>query len=196
MKTILFFDDWPIQEHRGVERRWFRAEPWPDLEPATDSLLQYSFGTQTVIREPGTGRWLMWAWGMIDRTKGDFGVGLFLYSSEDGLHWSPCRFDPTVDPKATPTASHLVFSGEHNPAGACPFYDEREPDPARRFKIAYSDLSHNLLAQGTCRIATSPDGIHWTIDRSAIWRQQLVDTAVVTVFNPYTCKYQFTARPT
>ena len=38
MKTLLFFDDWPIQEQRGVDRVWFRAEPWPGLEPQVDSI--------------------------------------------------------------------------------------------------------------------------------------------------------------
>ena len=194
MPTILFFDDWPVQEQRGLVRRWFQAEPWPGLEPASDPLLGYSFGAQTVIRDPLTQRWRMWAWGMVDRSKGDFGTALFAYESEDGLHWSPLRCDPLVDRRATDAVPHLVFSGEHSVSGACPFLDERETDPQRRYKLAYSDLSH-VLAPGTCRIATSPDGLRWTIDREAVWREQVVDTAVSIAFNPYTDRYQFTARP-
>lgn len=43
MQTILFFDDWPIQEQRGLDRRWFQAEPWPGLAPATDPLADEPF---------------------------------------------------------------------------------------------------------------------------------------------------------
>lgn len=194
MPTILFFDDWPIQEQRGLDRRWFQAEPWPGLTPATDPMLQYSFGCQTVIRDPKTGRWRMWASGMIDRTKGDSGFRLFAYDSEDGLHWQPLRCEPPADRRATPMVPHLVFSGEHCVTGACPFLDEREPNPMRRYKIAYSDYQH-ILDPGACRIAVSPDGLRWTSDTDAIWRQQVVDTAISIAFNPYTNRYQFTARP-
>ena len=41
-RTILFLDDWPILTRQGLDRRWFPAEPWPEVEPWHDPLLDYA----------------------------------------------------------------------------------------------------------------------------------------------------------
>ena len=194
MRTILFFDDWPIQGYWGIDRVWPRAEPWPGCEPWYDSLLSYS-SVNTVLRDADTGIWHMWGTGTTTRDKGDEGAGLYYYTSTDGLAWQPALQNPPVDAKATSAASHLVFSGEYS-AGGGVFRDIRETDASRRFKLPYSDLSPRpVAAEGTCRVATSPDGIHWTIDKRAVWRMQHTDTHPGITYNPYTNKYQFTHRP-
>ncbi len=195
MKTILFFDDWSIQHSRGVIRKWFAAEPWPGHKPAVDPLLDSSFNGPTVERNPETGRWRLWSVGVTDRKKGDEGTGIYLYESPDGIDWRPSFQKPPADKRAVPGAEHLVFSGEYSGNGG-PFRDPLEKDPARRYKIAYTDLSGNAVAsEGTCKIAVSPDGIHWTIDRQAVWRDQHTDTYFSILYNPWTKKYQFTGRP-
>ena len=195
MRTILFFDDWPILTRLGIDRRWFVPEPWPGVEPWHDPLLVYSSVT-AVQRDPQTAGWRMWGGGMTTRDKGDEGFGMVAYESEDGFDWRPRLQDPPINKNATPEASHIVFSGEYSGGGAV-YHDEREPDPARRYKMPYSDLSPNPVdsSYGTCRVAVSPDGIHWTIDREAVWRRQHTDTLFSVVFNPYTGKYQWTGRP-
>ncbi len=193
-KTILFFDDWSIQHSRGVVRRWFAADPWPGHKPAVDPLLDTSFNGPTVERNAETGQWRLWSVGSTDRTKGDEGTGIYLYESADGIDWRPSFQNPPADRRAVRGAEHLVFSGEHTGNGI-PFRDPHEKDPARRYKIAYTDLSGNPVAsEGTCRIAVSPDGIHWTIDKSAVWRDQHTDAGCSILYNPWTKKYQFTSR--
>lgn len=195
MKTILFFDDWAIQHSRGVGRRWFAAEPWPGHVPAVDPLLDSSYGVQMVERNAETGQWRFWASGSTDRKKGDLGAGVYLYESRDGIDWQPSFQNPPADKRARPGAEHLVFSGEHT-GGGMPFLDPFEKAPARRYKIAYTDLSeHPVAPEGTCRIAVSPDGVHWTIDKQAVWRDQHTDAGCSILYNPYTRKYQFTSRP-
>jgi hypothetical protein len=195
MRTILFFDDWPILTRQGIDRRWFPAEPWPGVPPWHDPLLAYS-SVSSVWRDPHPGGWRMWGSGTTTRDKGDEGFSLCAYQSSDGFDWQPLRQDPLVDKNATPKASHIVFSGEYSGGGAV-FRDERESDPARRYKLPYSDLSPNPVdsSYGTCRVATSPDGIHWIIDRGAVWRRQHTDTLFSVVYNPYTERYQWTGRP-
>jgi hypothetical protein len=194
MRTILFLDDWPLQDYRGLVRRWFQAEPWPGYVHWHDRLLAYS-SVSTVLRAPETGQWHMWGTGTTRRDQGDEGTGMCLYNSTDGLDWQPALQEPRVDRGATPQAAHIVFSGEYSGSGA-PFYDAREPDPTRRYKLAYSDLSPRPVApEGACRIATSPDGIHWNMDRQAVWREQHTDTLFSILDNPYTGQYQFTGRP-
>ena len=195
MRTILFLDDWPILARHGVDRRWFEAEPWPNTPPWHDPLLAYA-SVSSVMRDPHGGGWRMWGGGMITRDRGDEGFGLCAYESDDGLNWQPARQDPLVDKNATHGASHIVFSGEFSGGGAV-FHDERETDPARRYKLPYTDLSPNPVdaSYGTCRVAVSPDGIRWTIDRDAVWRRQHTDTLFSVQYNPYTGMYQWTGRP-
>lgn len=201
MRTVLFFDDWSLHHTQDIQRRWFRAEPWPGLDPQTDRLLPaHSFGYPQVHRSAEG--WVMWAHGFSPEVKdnaGDEGVGIFRYVSQDGLLWRPDdRWD---GPVARPTENtggirHEVFRGEYSAHGCHPFLDEREPDPARRYKAAYSDVSRHPVdsSYGASRMAVSPDGIRWTIDRAGIWRQQHTDTCNIIAWNPYTEKYQFTAR--
>jgi hypothetical protein len=195
MRTVLFLDDWPILTRQGTDRRWFAAEPWPGVTPWHDPLLVYS-SVGVVRRDPHTGGWQMWGGGMTTREKGDEGFGAAAYESTDGFDWRPRLQNPPVDKNATPKASHIVFSGEYS-GGLGPYYDERETDPARRYKSPYSDLSPNPVdsSYGTCRVAVSPDGIHWTIDKAAVWRRQHTDGSGSVVFNPYTGKYQWASRP-
>jgi hypothetical protein len=53
MRTILilFFDDGSIFSRQGIDRRWFPAEPWPDLAPWHDPRLAWS-AVSAVLREP------------------------------------------------------------------------------------------------------------------------------------------------
>ena len=194
MRTLLFLDDWAVLHRQGLNRRWFPLEPWPGFEPWRDPLLTYQ-SVASVLRDPAGG-WRMWGGAMTTREKGDEGFGMAAYSSPDGLAWQPLLQNPLVDKNASPQAAHIVFSGEFASSGTV-FYDEREPDPARRYKIPYSDLSPNPVdsSYGTCRVAVSPDGIHWTIDRGAVWRRQHTDTTFRVVYNPYTAKYQWNSRP-
>jgi hypothetical protein len=204
MRTILFFDDWPILSRQGIDRRWFPAEPWPNLAPWHDPRLAWSAVSAVLVlseveglvlseveglRDPRTGGWRMWGNGKesVDPSEGDMGVGLCAYASTDGFDWQPLRGD---------TPSPILFSGEFSGAGA-PYFDAREADPARRYKFPYSDLSSNPVdsACGACRVAVSPDGIYWTIDKRAVWRRQHTDTLFSVLFNPYTGKYQWTGRP-
>jgi len=195
MRTILFFDDWAILTRQGIDRKWFQAEPCPGVEPWKDPLLAYC-SVSSVIHDSESGKWRMWGGGMTTRELSDEGFGMCAYESTDGLDWQPMLQDVPVDKNATLEASHIVFSGEFSGSGAV-FPDEREPDPDRRYKVVYTDLSPNPIdtSYGTCRVATSPDGIHWTIDRDAVWRRQHTDTIFSVVYNPYTQRYQWTGRP-
>lgn len=191
MRTVLFLDDWSLHHTQGLQRRWFKAEPWPDLDPVTDRALpQHCYGYPQVQRNADG--WVMWTHGFSPAVKdsmGDEGVGLFRYVSRDGLVWTPAC--TTADP-----LSYEVFRGEHSAHGCHPFHDVRETDPARRYKAAYSDVSRHPVdsSYGASRMAVSPDGIRWSIDRAGIWRQQHTDTCNIIAWNPYTEKYQFTGR--
>jgi len=196
MKTLLFFDDWLIQEQRGLTRKWFQAELFPGFEPYYDPTLQHSFCHPIVRKNPDTGRYTMWASGSVDISKGDEGFSLCIYDSEDGLDFNPVQLSERVDRLASDKAPHAVFSGRWSSAGSSLFYDERETDPAKRYKVAYSEVAGaHLTDDDVNKIAYSPDGIHWTIDDQSLWRKNVTDTFYSIIYNPYTQKYQFTGRP-
>ena len=184
-RTILFFDESAIQEKRGLSYRWFQADVVKDYEFLRDEKLAMSFNSPSVLRDEN-GQWHLWATGIRDLSKGDEGCGLYKYKSENGLDWQP-DFDGA--------GQHRVFGGEYSVCGGIVFYDAGEQDSTRRYKIAYSDLSPNPIKPDTCKIACSPDGRSWTIDREAIWQDQHTDTAHHIRFNYCTGKYQFTSRP-
>ena len=114
MRTILFFDDWMIQNSRNLERKWLRAEPWPGHQPSFDRSLQYSYVVPTIHFDADEKLWQMWAGGvqkLSDECGAGDGIhGVFLYESKDGLDWRPRVFDPPVDKRASRDLSHLVFS--------------------------------------------------------------------------------------
>lgn len=195
LKTILFFDDWHIHDYSNVTRRWFSAETIPGVGPMVDANLDTSFHRPAVYRDQNTGVWTMWATGSVNYDKGDEGLTVFLYQSDDGYNWKPVPLSPAVDRLGGEKAINAVFSGEYSSHGSVVYYDEREIDPSRRYKVVYSEIcGDRWLEAKSNKVATSPDGVHWTIDHDAIWREHPCDTFYYPVFNPYTGKYQFTAR--
>jgi dienelactone hydrolase len=79
--------------------------------------------------------------------------------STDGIHWTK------------PNLGQLLFKGSRDnnafdlpsalTGDACVIKDEEDPDPARRYKLAFWS-QFDPYNFPTMRIATSPDGIHWT----------------------------------
>lgn len=78
------------------------------------------------------------------------GCYLCYVTSEDGVHWTKPNMG-LVDYEGSKDNNILLQIGY----GAGVLFDPRDPDPERRYKLAYWE--HN----GTS-IAFSPDGIHWT----------------------------------
>ena len=99
---------------------------------------------------PEENRWEMRYWG---RGIGVEGIGTFLAVSNDGLHWEK------------PIVGEFEFNGSKENNLLTPMspydlflyhvlYDERDPDPQRRWKALIGDTNP--------RPAASPDGINWT----------------------------------
>jgi len=193
MKTLLFFDDWFLQNARGIKRSFKKAKLLNKDNEWCEPLAEHSSGTQ-VIYDEKRNIYRFWGCNLIDVSKGDEGVAMFYYECNDGLNFKPVKQFPPVDSRATEGLEHMVYSGKNSCHGA-PFYDELDTDPNRRYKIAYSDLSPDPKAPNTTLIAVSPDGIHWSIDEGVTWNNQHTDTIQSILYNQYTKKYQFTSRP-
>jgi hypothetical protein len=192
MKTILFFDDWLLQNHRGLLRKWFTAEPWPGYEPQRDPNLIYSFIGQCVYRDRGNGKWMMLSSGFKDSFE-DENNALFIYDSDDGIYWRPHITDPeklSGIMKAEAYQTDLSYPG----CGLVCF-DENEKNLEWRFKNMVTDLKFTSASTGKSMFAFSADGVHWKVDKDSTFRDSVCDGGGRVLFNPYTQKHQFTQRP-
>ncbi len=141
----LFVDDFLIEESSGLTRRVNRPArdpriPNPILTAKKDGVFQpYA----TVIRNPQSGRFRVW-YGAQTAAHDVALSHLTTMESDDGIHWirPPRRL---ADPGLIRYFSSVVDDGPDS------------PDPRKRFKLAFHG--------GGLNIATSPDGLSWTMLR-------------------------------
>ena len=145
--------------------------PSRDNPSAPDYLATHFYGT--VLFEEG--KYRMWYYAchlgrnpdwpqafsaQADRWKGNIIPGPLCYAeSEDGLHWTK------------PNLGQLLFKGSRDnnafdlpsalTGDACVVRDDADPDPARRYKLAFWS-QYDPYEYPTMRTAVSPDGLHWT----------------------------------
>ena len=148
-RTLLLVDDKDVLYRPGTKRvlRPLTRHPQNPLIEE-DKPWEVTVAYCSVYRHPESGRYQLWyqAWHHED------GCRVCYAESEDGLHWVKPNLGiyPFRDVRDTNVV--LVDKGNY---GASVIVDQRDPDPARRYKMAY-------WARGL-KVAFSPDGIHWTV---------------------------------
>jgi len=105
------------------------------------------------------------------------GGGVFHFVSDDGIAWRK-RLSNAVPVDGKPSHIVSLWSPNWPVEERAPFHeifgafkDEREPDPARRYKLGFLYLKFNYYGPGEhprhpgqlrgLGVAFSPDGIHW-----------------------------------
>jgi hypothetical protein len=130
--------------------------PSRDNPRAPDYTATHFYGT---VLQDGD-RFRMWYYAISPAEKpGDLREGPICYAeSEDGLRWTKPRlgqveFNGSRDNNAVALPGRLT-------EGTYVLKDAADPDPARRYKMAYQEIQpHNRFY--SLRTATSPDGLHW-----------------------------------
>jgi hypothetical protein len=198
----LFLDDYLIASLTRVKRtveeaRKFPGNPvlWPteSWEPPRPVI----YGS--VIRDAG--KFKMWYLS---------GHGIGYAESADGIQWIKPRFDLTL---VAGERSNILFTKKNIWDGpdAFPYFhelfgvhrDDRDPDPARRFKMGFLDIDWKYDGPGGLPwrknqrrglgLAASPDGLHWKlIDNWAT--SAIVDGATHWMFDPARGKYVLYGR--
>jgi hypothetical protein len=79
--------------------------------------------------------------------------------SVDGLHWTKPHLGQ-VEWRGSRANNIIALSNLHS-EGVHVIRDDRDPDPARRYKMVYNYWPSNRDFW-TIRTAVSPDGLHWT----------------------------------
>ncbi len=198
----LFLDDYLIASMTRVQRtvapaQKFPANPvlWPteSWEPPMATV----YGS--VMRDGAKFR--MWY-------KSGMGVGYA--ESDDGIRWRKPRLDLTL---VDGQPSNILFTKPSKTEGpaAFPHYyelfgvhrDDREPDPARRYKMGFLDIDWKHIGPGGdpwhkgqrrgLGVAASPDGLHWKLLEN--WATEaIVDGATHWMLDPACQKYVLYGR--
>jgi len=202
--TMLFFDDWFVHSYKGLNRLW--KKPRPAGRSYTDPYSQYGAGMCSVEYHRESRLWR--AWHDVPRPDRqdtpEIGVGSFvllLWVSEDGVHWRPFREGETgieVDPGRAETWPHVVCAQTCGGGGRV-YFDARETDPDRRYKMAFNVLEGDDPAGLGCmgktyglHLATSKDGVQWRLEHCI--HPTASDTTHSIVYNPTRERYQMTMR--
>ena len=149
----LFADAYVVDELAGARRVQHQPVKFagnPVIRSEFDWESLYIQMRDAPLWNPVEKRWELRYWG---RGIGVDGIGTFLAVSDDGLHWEK------------PTVGEFEFKGSKENNLLTPMspydlflyhvlYDERDPDPMRRWKALIGDTNP--------RPAASPDGINWT----------------------------------
>jgi len=160
----MFLDDVNIASSAGVVRQLNEPDrlPNPVITGAGSWDPRRSFGT--VIYDESEN--LYKAWYQINAQ----GNSVAYATSTDGLDWDYpslglVSFPRDAAPTPTNTTNNMVFRGlgHRSLYNASVIKDDADPDPSRRYKIAYFDsTTEAITGVGGVFTGTSPDGIHWT----------------------------------
>jgi hypothetical protein len=168
-RTILFADDDDVLYRPGTIKRVVELKKHasnPVIAP--DKPWEGMLGWTSVWRDPKTGKHQLWYQAYQERrTEDKLLKNVVCYAeSNDGITWTKPALGliPFYEEKAT----NIVLIGARDGYGErycnSVVVDPRDPDPNRRYKMAYYDWETGEREKdgaGT-HVAFSPDGIHWT----------------------------------
>lgn len=171
-RTILFVDDQDVLYRPGTYKRvvtFGKETTNPVVAP--ERQWEGMIGWTSVYRDPATGRFQMWYQAYQQRRTEDSRLRSVVCYAEsgDGVNWVKPNLGLFPFYEETDTNIVLIGSGGHSDRYCnSVFVDDRDPDPAKRYKMLYYDWSLGEGAEGGAgvRLAFSPDGIRWTkVDR-------------------------------
>ncbi|MSU23277.1 MAG: hypothetical protein EXS32_05565 [Opitutus sp.] len=157
VQTLLLVDDHEILYRPGTKRVLQQVKRHPQAVIVPDKPWEGQIAYCSVHRDPATGRFQLWYQGY-----GGGGGGKICYAeSADGLRWIKPEFD--LHPHAKGAKTNIVLPGGSNSYSAAVVFDPRDPDPARRYKMAKWEMPNGYVAPWPgLYVAFSPDGIRWT----------------------------------
>jgi len=166
-KTVLFVDDHDILYRSGTKRvlnpaKRFAGNPVIKQDKPWETAL----GWVTVYRDPKSGKYQLWYQGYAGgraHKKSDRCVVCYAESS-DGIHFTKPNLGLFPFNEIKETNIVLIANGGYSDRyGNAVVFDPLDKNPARRYKMAYTDFSVDGGKEypGLC-VAFSPDGIRWT----------------------------------
>ncbi len=168
-QTLLFVDDHDILYRPGTTRRLRPLDRCPQnpILPARDKPWEINIGWVGNAYDPATGVYQLW----YQAFTGPFAQKrthrcLVCYAeSTDGIHWAKPDLDLFDCNGITPTNIVMIGNGGYSDRYTnSVLLDQRDADPARRYKMATYDFTvdEDEVERPGLVVAFSADGIHWT----------------------------------
>lgn len=168
-RTILLVDDHDVLYRSGTRRvlhpaRRHAANPLIVADKPWETQIAWN----SVWRDPRTGRYQLWyqAWNVTAKERGKSCVVAYA-ESDDGVAFTKPQLARFPFNDAPRTNIVLIGSGGHSYRYCnSVLVEPHDPDPRRRYKMAYFDFEKDADAggkefPGLC-VAFSPDGVAWT----------------------------------
>lgn len=163
-QSLLFVDDCHVLYRAGTERMQHHPERCsaspliPDDQPWEAAVAWTS-----VYRDPSTGQYQLWYQAYGGPTTPQPQCVTCYAESEDGIHFT--RPDLGLFPYGDVADTNIIMVGNGGRSlryGNSVVVDPRDPDSARRYKMAYFDFAKaDGVENPGLNVAFSPDGIHW-----------------------------------
>jgi hypothetical protein len=173
-RTILFADDEDVLYRPGLMARaveFKKISPDPVIAP--EKPWEGMIAWTSVHRDPQSGKYQLWYQAYQERRTEDKTLRCVVCYAEsaDGRTWIKPKLTlfPFYDEKETNIVLVGAKDGYGDRYGNSVIVDPRDPDPARRYKMAYYDWLPGHGGSGT-HVAFSPDGIHWTKHEGLVQR--------------------------
>jgi hypothetical protein len=168
-RTLLFVDDHDILYRPGTARRLRPLDRCPQnpVVPACDKPWEINIGWVGNAYDPARGLFQLW----YQAFTGPFARKrthrcLVCYAeSTDGIRWTKPDLDLFEYNGIAPTNIVMIGNGGYSDRYTnSVLLDPRDPDPARRYKMATYDFTvgDDGIERPGLVVAFSPDGIHWT----------------------------------
>ena len=168
-RTILLVDDHDVLYRSGTERRLrpLDRHPGGSVLPGRDRPWEIAIGWVGDAHDPVTGRYQLWYQAFSGRAAQERTHRCVVCYAEslDGTHWHKPDLDLFDYNGISPTNIVMLSNGGHSDRYAnSVLVDIRDPDPARRYKMATYDFTvdEDGVERPGLVVAFSPDGIHWT----------------------------------
>lgn len=167
-QTLLFVDDHAVLYHAGLQRRLqpLTRHPANPVIRGREHPWEVAIGWCSVYHDPMRGRYQLWYQafaGHLAHERTHRCVVCYAESS-DGIHWEKPNLGLYAFNDSAETNIVLLANGGYSDRYGCAVVVEpAEPEPLRRYKMAYFDFSvaNGQEAPGLS-VAFSPDGIHWS----------------------------------
>ncbi|MCK6489952.1 MAG: hypothetical protein L6R48_16815 [Planctomycetes bacterium] len=192
MAAMLFLDDWPLCLMHNV-RRTLGRPVWVPEATLVDPLTEGTWNFPCVWQEADGGWHALYGAALPDGPRRPEGwlprsQGLMYACSGDGLHWRRPDIRARRGLCERDDAPNLAFAVAGHIDGGPAFRDAHDPDPARRFKYLFS-------RDGRQGLATSPDGLAWTIRPEVVVGDYTLDSPITAFFNHHRGTYCISRRP-
>ena len=200
MKTIPLFDDWMLDFHQDVRRRFAKPEPCPDKLVCEGDGPFPAGGYVNILRDPENELYKSWypVSGQREIAGKNYNTFLCYLESEDGFNWTRPDLGFAHGYGFDESMRSCVAFDEFPTTVSKVSLDPFDTNPARRFKLVAQHIEGSILDNNiTGTVYVSADGLDWKIVPGSRWYTNRMgsDCDNNLIFNPVSGRYQIICRP-